>query len=218
MIPNLIKIIISKFHFGINWIKDNFNLVAVFIISIFTAIIVLQHNQLQQNQFEIDRLNNNVLYFQEQTDSIKDDSRTLQLTIEELKDSRDSIITKLNDTRKQLNIKDKELKLAQSSKQQIKLDTTLVVKNDDFEYVIKPNTLTSLVISKKDSILNAKIDIKNEQTLFISNKREYRNKYKNWFRRLLHFDFKRRNKYQYNIVNSNDLIVVTDTRVVQIEK
>ena len=44
----------------------------------------------------------------------------------------------------------------------IKIDTTIIVnKKDSFDVVIKPNDLTSIYISKKDSMLNAKVDISN---------------------------------------------------------
>lgn len=218
MIPLILKTIASKFSIGINWLKGNFNIIAVIIISILTAIFVFQHNQLNKKDIEIDRLYNNVQYYEELNDSTKDNNRILQLTIEELNNSKDSVIIQLNNTRKELNIKNKELELVSSQTQEVKLDTTIIVNNNDFKYEIKPNNLTSLIIEKKDSILTANLDIKNQQTLFISHKKEYKNQYKNWFRRLLKFDFKKHNVYRYNIVNSNDLIKVTDTRVIQISK
>ena len=157
----------------INWFTNNFKVVAVCIIGIFTAIIFLQHNQLDKQNKELDRLNNNIQYYQEQRDSINNNNRVLQLTIEEFDNSQDSIIQKLNNTRKELNIKKKQLKQVQSQTQQIKVDTTIIVKENDFKEVIKPNNLTSIIIAKTDSILTAKIDIKNEQTLFIQSKREW---------------------------------------------
>lgn len=201
----------------ISWFTNNFKVVAVCIIGIFTAIIFLQHNQLDKQNKELDRLNNNILYYQEYQDSIQDNNRVLQLTIEEFDNSKDSIIRKLNDTRKELNIKKKQLKQIQSQTQQIKVDTTIIVKENDFKEVIKPNNLTSIIIAKKDSILTAKIDIKNEQTLFIQSKREYKRQYKNWFKRLLKFDFKKQTVFKYQIYNSNDIIKITDTKLVTIE-
>lgn len=201
----------------INWFSNNFKVIAVCIMSIFTAIIFLQQNQLKKQDKELDRLNNNIFYYQEQCDSVKNSNRTLQLTVEEFDNSKDSIIRKLNDTRKELNIKKKQLKQAQYQQQQIKLDTTIIVKQDDFKEVIKPNELTSIIIAKTDSILTAKIDIKNEQTLFIQSKKEYKRQYKNWFRRLLKFDFKKQTIFKYQIYNSNNIIKVTDTKLVTIE-
>ena len=203
MIPKILSNVIS-------WLSNNFKVLAVFIIGIFAAFVVLQHSQLVNKNKEIDRLNNNILYYQEQQDTLKNDNRVLRLTIDEFKDSKDSIITQLNDVRKELKIKDKQLVQAQSQTQQIIVDTAIIVKEDNFEKVIKPNELTSIIIAKTDSILTAKIDIKNTQTLFLSSKKEYKRQYKNWFRRLLKFDFKKQK-------NSNELIKVTDTKLITLE-
>lgn len=199
----------------LSWFKGNFKVIAVIIISIFAAIIVFQRNQIQKKNKEVDRLWNNLEYYQEQKDSLIDNTRTLQLTINEFKNSKDSTIQELNKVKKELKIKDKELQQAQSQKQQIVIDTTIVVE-DNFKEEIKPNNLTSIIIAKQDSILTAKVDIRNTQTLFISSKREYKNKYKNFFCRLFKFDFKKVNVYRYQIHNTNDLIKVTDTKLIEI--
>lgn len=199
----------------LSWFKGNFKVIAVIIISIFAAIIVFQRNQIQKKNKEVDRLWNNLEYYQEQKDSLTDNTRTLQLTINEFKNSKDSTIQELNKVKKELKIKDKELQQAQSQKQQIVIDTTIVVE-DNFKEEIKPNNLTSIIIAKQDSILTAKVDIRNTQTLFISSKREYKNKYKNFFCRLFKFDFKKVNVYRYQIHNTNDLIKVTDTKLIEI--
>ena len=210
MIPKILSNIIS-------WLSNNFKVLAVFIIGIFAAFVVLQHNQLKDKNKEIDRLNNNILYYQEQQDTLQNDNRVLRLTVDEFKDSKDSIVQQLNNVRKELNIKDKQLEQAQSQTQQIIVDTAIVVKENNFKEVIKPNELTSIIIAKTDSILTAKIDIKNTQTLFLSSKKVYKRQYKNWFRRLLKFDFKKQRVYRYTIKNSNELIKVTDTKLITLE-
>lgn len=210
MIPKILSNIIS-------WLSKNFKVLAVFIIGIFAAFVVLQHNQLKNKNKEIDRLNNNILYYQEQQDTLQNDNRVLRLTVDEFKDSKDSIVQQLNNVRKELNIKDKQLEQAQSQTQQIIVDTAIVVKENNFKEVIKPNELTSIIIAKTDSILTAKIDIKNTQTLFLSSKKVYKRQYKNWFRRLLKFDFKKQRVYRYTIKNSNELIKVTDTKLITLE-
>lgn len=218
MITTILKTIANNFSICINWVKKNFILIAVIIISILTAIVFLQRNEINSKSKEVDRLYNNIQYYQDMSDSINDNNRMLLLNINELNNSNDSVIIELNNIRKDLKIKDKELKLAQSQTQQIKLDTSFVVKTDNFSYKIKPNNLTELLIERKDSILTAKLNIENQQTLFISSKKQYKNQYKNWFRRLLKFDFKKCYVHKYNIQNSNDLIKVTDTRVIQINE
>lgn len=199
------------------WFWKNIKVVAVIIISIFAAIIFYQGKQIKEKNRQIDRITNNTLFYQEQLSDKDKEIRTLNLTIDEFKNTNDSIIQNIVNIQKELKIKDKELKQAQSQNQEINIDTTIVVGDKDFEKEIKPNELTSLIIIKKDSILTAKISIQNTQTLFISNKREYKNQYKNWFRRLIHFDFKKRDVYKYQIHNSNSLIEVKETRLITID-
>ena len=86
----------------------------------------------------------------------------------------------------------------------------------DFNKELKLNDLTTIIVSRKDSILTAKIDIKNQQTIFVTENKEYKNTYKNWLVRFFHFDFKKIHIKNYQIVNSNPLIKVTDTRVIEI--
>lgn len=199
------------------WFWKNIKVVAVIIISIFAAIIFYQGKQIKEKNRQIDRITNNTLFYQEQLSDKDKEIRTLNLTIDEFKNTNDSIIQNIVNIQEELKIKDKELKQAQSQNQEINIDTTIVVGDKDFEKEIKPNELTSLIIIKKDSILTAKINIQNTQTLFISNKREYKNQYKNWFRRLIHFDFKKRDVYKYQIHNSNPLIEVKETRLITID-
>lgn len=199
------------------WFWKNIKIMAVIIISIFAAIIFYQGKQIKEKNRQIDRITNNTLFYQEQLSDKDKEIRTLNLTIDEFKNTNDSIIQNIVNIQKELKIKDKELKQAQSQNQEINIDTTIVVGDKDFEKEIKPNELTSLIIIKKDSILTAKISIQNTQTLFISNKREYKNQYKNWFRRLIHFDFKKRDVYKYQIHNSNPLIEVKETRLITID-
>lgn len=143
-------------------------------------------------------------------------NKVLQLTLDDYKETKDSLINEIKTTQKKLKIKDKELQQTQLQKQEIKHDTTIIVKSNDFELEIKPNSLTSIIINKKDSLLTHKLSIENAQILYITNKRVYRNKYKNWFVRLLHFDFKKKNNIEYLIHNSNNLIKITDSRMIEL--
>ena len=148
---------------------------------------------------------------------VEDQNRILQLTIDDYKETKDSLINEIKTTQKKLKIKEKELYQTQMQKQEIKHDTTVIVKSPNFTLEIKPNSLTSIIINKQDSLLTHKLDIKNSQTLFVTNKRIYKNKYKNWFVRLLNFDFKKKNDIRYQIHNSNDLIEITDSRMIELK-
>lgn len=216
MIPVIIAVIKSKLLSFINLIKNNFQTIAVVVIMMLTAFLFIQHKELEQTKNVLDKVSSNYEYYMNKCSNVEEQNKVLQLNIEEYKETKDSLIQEIKTTQKKLKIKDKELQQTQAQKQEIKHDTTIIVKSNDFKLEIKPNSLTSIIINKKDSILTHTLDIKNQQTLFITNKRVYRNKYKNWFTRLLHFDWKKKNDIRYQIHNSNDLIQITDSRMIEV--
>lgn len=216
MIPVIIAVIKSKLLSFINLIKNNFQTIAVVVIMMLTAFLFIQHKKLEQTKNVLDKVSSNYEYYMNKCSNVEEQNKVLQLNIEEYKETKDSLIQEIKTIQKKLKIKDKELQQTQAQKQEIKHDTTIIVKSNDFKLEIKPNSLTSIIINKKDSILTHTLDIKNQQTLFITNKRVYRNKYKNWFTRLLHFDWKKKNDIRYQIHNSNDLIQITDSRMIEV--
>ena len=216
MIPVIIAVIKSKLLNFINLIKNNFQTIAVVVIMMLTAFLFIQFKELEQTKNVLDKVSSNYEYYMNKCSNVEEQNKVLQLNIEEYKETKDSLIQEIKTTQKKLKIKDKELQQTQAQKQEIKHDTTIIVRSNDFKLEIKPNSLTSIIINKQDSILTHTLDIKNQQTLFITNKRVYKNKYKNWFTRLLHFDWKKKNDIRYQIHNSNDLIQITDSRMIEV--
>lgn len=202
----------------VNWLRKNFKVVAVGLVSLLIATIFYQHNQLQNKNREIDRITNNIRAYEEIASNAQNNSRVLQLTIDELNHSKDSLIQQVNKVKKELKIKDKNLTDASVINTEINDSVKTVIKEKliDFDKELKLNDLTTIIVSRKDSILTAKIDIKNQQTIFVTENKEYKNTYKNWLVRFFHFDFKKIYIKNYQIVNSNPLIKVTDTRVIEI--
>ena len=218
MIPVLISLAKNKILQVVSWFKKYYKIIAVIVISILTAILFYQHDQLQKKNLEIDRVTNNYLYYEQLATQQKNDNRVLQLTLDEFKETKDSLIQEVHATVKKLKIKEKELKQVQIQEQKVVHDTTVVVRSTDFKVEIKPNNLTSIIINKRDTLLTHSIDIRNTQSLFIHTKKEYKRNYRNWFQRLLHFDFKKRTIYKYQIDNSNKLINVENTRIIDLSK
>lgn len=212
MIPIILNII--------NWCSKNFKVVAVGLISLLIATIFIQHNQLQEKNAELNRATSNVRAYQDLVSNNQERNRTLQLTIEELNHSNDSLLLQLKQTQKELKIKDKNLTNASVINTEIKDSVKTVIKKEaiDFEEELKLNPLTTIIVRRKDSILTAKIDLKNQQTILIYKKKEYKNLYRNGWVRFWHFDWRRIETKEYQIVNTNPLIKVTGTRIVEVPK
>ena len=204
----------------VNWFVKYYKIVAVGLVSLLIATIFIQNHKLQKLNKEIDRVTNNLRSYEESASDLTKRNRVLQLTIDELNTSQDSLIQQVNETKKKLKIKDKNLTNVSVINTEIKDSVKTVIKHKlvDFKEELKLNELTTIIVSRKDSILKAKLDIANQQIIFVENKREYKNKYKSGWVRFWHFDFKKIITRQYHIENSNPLIKVTDTRVIEVSK
>lgn len=201
----------------VNWLTNNIRLVTIGIISLLTVTIFVLGGQLNKKNEEINRLSNNIQAYEQLVTNKEEINTTLQLTVKELTNSQDSLLQQLNAVRQELKIKNKNLKQAQVINTVIKDTVTKVITVDrNFNETLKINPLTTIKVSRTDSILTAKIDIQNQQILFIEEKKVYKNKYKNGWIRFWHFDWKKIRVRKYQIQNSNPLIRVTDTRVVEI--
>lgn len=181
---------------------------------------VWQGNKIKTQDARISQIYNNYKYYESQFNNTEKQNRVLQLTVNELKLSKDSLVQAVNKAKKELKVKDQNLKEAHVINTEMKDTTTvkIITKEVDFTKELKLNSLTTITVSRKDSILTTILDLKNQQILIVEEKKEYRNKYKNGFIRFLHFDWKKDKVKKYSIINSNPLIKVTDTRVLEIPK
>lgn len=175
---------------------------------------------------KVDKLDNalsratiNMHYYEKALSKAENNNTVLQLTVEDFKRSEDSLIQVIKKQAKELKIKEKELKTVASIETQIS-DTTvqeLPITNDcNFCVELKPNQLTTIKVSRVDSVLTHILDIRNRQDLFIDEKEVWR--VKGFFRRLFTFNFKKDRISNYQIINTNPLIKTIETRVMNISK
>lgn len=197
--------------------------IKVLIIIVFSLLFINNirlQNKVNSLDKELARSMNNASTWENIANSNIDNNNTLELTIQEYKNSNDSLIKVINDQQEKLKIKDNQLYQIASTETVIR-DTIvekIPINDTDFTIELKPNQLTTITVSRKDSIFTHTMEILNRQDLFIYTKKVYRNQYKNFFQRLIHFDFKKDKVNRYQIINSNDLIKVIDTRVINISE
>ena len=196
--------------------------IKVLIIIAFSLLFINNirlQNKVNSLDKELTRSINNASTWENIANSNIDNNNTLELTIQEsvkLEKAR----LRLEKEQEKLNIKDNQLYQITSTETVIR-DTIvekIPINDTDFTIELKPNQLTTITVSRKDSIFTHTMEILNRQDLFIYTKKVYRNQYKNFFQRLIHFDFKKDKINKYQIVNSNDLIKVIDTRVINISE
>lgn len=200
-----------------NWFTNNIKVVTIGIISLLTVAIFILGSQLSKKNKEIDRLFNNIKAYEQLATENKRLNTVLQLTVNELNNSKDSLIQQVEQARKELKVKNKNLQQAQVINTVIRDTVTKVITIDrNFNEELKINPLTTIKVTRTDSILTAKIDITNQQILFIEEKKEYKNKYKNGWIRFWHFDWKKIKVRKYQIHNTNPIIKITDTRIIEV--
>ena len=204
----------------ISWMKNNTTLLLIGIIVSLGLFLSYQTNRLKRKDAELANAINNKEFYESLTSKTKDQNRVLQLTIDQLSTTNDSVLQEVNKLKKELKIKDKELNNVVVVETQIRDTDSVYIASKTIDFPpteIKFNELTKVIISRTDSVLKGSIDVRNKQTLFVITTKQYRNKYKNWFKRFVHFDWKKDKVNTYQIANSNDLVKVTDTRVVEIK-
>lgn len=163
---------------------------------------------------------NNMEAYQELFNDSQQASSVLQLTVEQLQNSKDSVIQKLDSVRKELKIKPKQLHTAATQSQTINVIKSKGVKGDilvkDTIYTdsIDYNDLTKVYYTIGKDTVSIGLDVQNTQYLYVYSTKEYKNK-KNFFKRLFTLDFKKVKKYKYKIVNTNDLLKSDDVRIVE---
>ena len=178
------------------------------------------HNQNKKLSQSLETAQNNIEAYQGLLSDSQQASNVLKLTVEQLQNSKDSILHKLDSVRKELKIKPKQIHTAATQTQVLNVigskgvGGNIIVKDSIYTDSILYNPLTKVKYTIGNDTVNIAIDLRNEQYLYVYTKREYKNK-KNFFKRLFTLDFKKVTKYKYNIVNTNDLLKSKDVRIVE---
>ena len=181
---------------------------------------VILHNQNKKLSQSLETAQNNIEAYQGLLSDSQQASNVLKLTVEQLQNSKDSVLHKLDSVRKELKIKPKQIHTAATQTQVLNVigskgvGGNLIVKDSIYTDSILYNPLTKVKYTIGNDTVNIAIDLRNEQYLYVYTKREYKNK-KNFFKRLFTLDFKKVTKYKYNIVNTNDLLKSKDVRIVE---
>lgn len=187
-------------------------LILLILGSVTTVLYTKYKNAVNEN----DRLRTNLEYYQSRYSQGDSTNIVLRHTAAELSSSRDSLIQKVDSLRKELGLKPKSVQTIVYTETVLRdtiRDTIPVTLN--FTATVKPNSQTSIEVIRQNSSLTVIPDIRNEQTVFVYTEEKY--KYKCWFSRLIHFNFKKFRTDKYIIENSNDLIKTGESRVVNVE-
>ena len=190
---------------------------SVGLLLLFSITTYKQNKKLSES---LEMSQNNVEAYQELYNDSQQASNVLKLTVEQLQNSKDSVIQQLDSVRNELKIKPKQIKTAATQTQIINVIKSKGVKGDilvkDTIYTdsIQYNPLTTVHYTIGKDTVSIGLNVENTQYLYIYTTKEYKNK-KNFIKRLFTLDFKKVKKYKYKIVNTNDLLKNDDVRIVE---
>lgn len=209
----------------ITWLLVHRKKVIKAILSLAVGLLLaFSVNTYKQNKMlteQLEMAQNNIEAYQGSFQESQQANNVLKLDIAELKNQNDKLLHNIDSVRKELNIKSKQLHVAATQNQHLSVigtkevhDIIEILKDTTYTDSIKYNDQTTVHYSIGTDSVRIKLDINNTQYFYIYNFKEYKNK-KNFFKRLLTFDFKKVNKYKYQIINTNNLFDISDVRVIE---
>ena len=205
-------------------IITNYKSVAKTILAVCISLLLVFSISMYKNNKKLttslEQAQNNIEAYQGLVSSSQQANGVLRLDISQLKESKDSLLQKIDSVREKNKIKAKEITTAATQTQVLNVNKSkgvrgiILPKDTIYKDSIQYNNLTTVYYTIHKDSINIGINLKNTQYLYIYAKKEYKNK-KNFFKRLFTLDFKKVIKYKYTIVNTNDLLKQKDVRIVE---
>lgn len=210
----------------IRWVITNWKIAAKAIYGLSIALLLIISTILYNNNknlsAELEIAQNNIEAYQGALNGSQQAFNVLKLDMSSLSQQNDVLLQRIDSVRKDNKIKASKLKTAATQRQvvyvtkakEVEGDILTILKDTTYTDSIQYNPLTKVHYSIGKDSVNMTIDLQNTQYLYLYTTREYKNK-KSFFKRLFTFDWKKVNKYQAHIENTNDLLKEEDVRIVE---
>ena len=207
-------------------IKNNWRMLRNIVLGLLVASSlsfgIFYHNKANKLSEELKIANNNIEAYQDIVNDSQQASGVLKLDMNKLKEYNDKLIQQIDSIRKQNKIKSKELQVAATQKQILDVnkskgvggDIITILKDSVYKDSLQYNNLTKVYYTIGKDSVNIKLDVQNTQYLYVYKHREYKNK-KNFFKRLITFDWKKKDVYKYKIHNTNDILKEDSIRIIE---
>lgn len=207
-------------------IKNNYktllNAICGLLIAFCVESGIFYHNKANRLSQELKMANNNIEAYQDALNGAQQASGVLRLDMKKLKDYNDKLVQQLDSVRKTEKLKSKEIQVAATQKQIINVnkskgvggDIITILKDSVYKDSLQYNNLTKVYYTIGKDSVNIKLDVQNTQYLYVYKHREYKNK-KNFFKRLITFDWKKKDVYKYKIRNTNDILKEDSIRIIE---
>lgn len=114
--------------------KRHIQIIAVILISVLGVTTYIQYEKVKSLNIELSISKSNEKAFIEENNELKDRNLAFKFTIDQINYLNDSLITKMNEVRKELKIKDKDLKQMQYLLSTAQKTDTIVFRDTLFRY------------------------------------------------------------------------------------
>lgn len=164
----------------------------------------------------------NVKTYDELLSSSKDKNAAYQLTVDQLNYAKDSILQELNSIRKQLKVKDDNVKSLQYITTTIEKTDTITLQDTIFCNKVEVDTLLSdkwysvrMHLKYPDTVVLSP-SFRSERSIIVSTKKETVNPPKKWW--ILRLFQKKHKVLQVDVVEKNPYTTNTESRYIEILK
>lgn len=210
----------------IQTIKKNYKLLLNAVLGLLTAFClasgIFYHNKANRLSGELKMANNNIEAYQDALYGSQQASGVLRLDVKKLSEYNDKLVQQIDSIRKIQKVKKNEIQVAATQKQILNVnkskgvggDIITIIKDSTYKDSLQYNPLTKVYYTIGKDSVNIKLDVQNTQYLYVYKHREYKNK-KNFFKRLITFDWKKKNVYKYKIHNTNDLLKEDSIKIIE---
>ena len=210
----------------IQTIKKNYKLLLNAVLGLLTAFClasgIFYHNKVNRLSEELKMANNNIEAYQDALYGSQQASGVLRLDVKKLSEYNDKLVQQIDSIRKIQKVKKNEIQVAATQKQILNVnkskgvggDIITIIKDSTYKDSLQYNPLTKVYYTIGKDSVNIKLDVQNTQYLYVYKHREYKNK-KNFFKRLITFDWKKKDVYKYKIHNTNDLLKEDSIKIIE---
>ena len=207
-------------------IKNNYktllNTVLGLLVAFCLASGIFYHNKANRLSEELKMANNNIEAYQDALYGSQQASGVLRLDVKKLSEYNDKLVQQIDSIRKIQKVKKNEIQVAATQKQILNVnkskgvggDIITIIKDSTYKDSLQYNPLTKVYYTIGKDSVNIKLNVQNTQYLYVYKHREYKNK-KNFFKRLITFDWKKKDVYKYKIYNTNDLLKEDSIKIIE---
>lgn len=195
-------------------------IIGLIVLLVCSLIYMVHHNRILTAKYETSI--ENIKAYDSQLSGLNNSNKVFKLTIDQLNYFKDSILIKMNEVRKELNIKDSKIKQMQYQLSHVEKPDSVILKDTVFVESFKLDTIigdewaNTHLIMKYPNYIKFTPKFKLESFLFVESKKETVNPPKKFF--LFRWFQKRHTVLNVTVKENNPYVETDEQKFVEIIK